>query len=207
MREELTRCFGRVVQRRCTTLLTFQGLLARRPLSPRPYPPQQHPLPRQHSLPAPWKKPFDSGRRLGMATPAAAQATLKYKLVFLGDQVRGSGSRGPGAGWADTALAQSVGKTSIITRFMYDKFDNTYQVRRFVAGQRPRPGPLSLCARPPSGSTSSARRCTWRTALCGCSSGARRERPAGAGRGAGAELLVTLSFPAGILRARSASAR
>ena len=33
----------------------------------------------------------------------------KYKLVFLGDQ--------------------SVGKTSIITRFMYDKFDNTYQAR------------------------------------------------------------------------------
>lgn len=31
----------------------------------------------------------------------------KFKLVFLGDQ--------------------SVGKTSIITRFMYDKFDNTYQ--------------------------------------------------------------------------------
>ena len=42
--------------------------------------------------------------------PEAASATLplaKYKLVFLGDQ--------------------SVGKTSIITRFMYDKFDNTYQ--------------------------------------------------------------------------------
>lgn len=42
----------------------------------------------------------------------AAQGTMvsplaKYKLVFLGDQ--------------------SVGKTSIITRFMYDKFDNTYQ--------------------------------------------------------------------------------
>lgn len=37
----------------------------------------------------------------------------KYKLVFLGDQ--------------------SVGKTSIITRFMYDKFDTTYQVRwRYV---------------------------------------------------------------------------
>lgn len=32
----------------------------------------------------------------------------KYKLVFLGDQ--------------------SAGKTSIITRFMYDKFDTTYQV-------------------------------------------------------------------------------
>lgn len=31
----------------------------------------------------------------------------KYKLVFLGDQ--------------------SVGKTSIITRFMYDTFDSTYQ--------------------------------------------------------------------------------
>ena len=25
---------------------------------------------------------------------------------------------------------QSAGKTSIITRFMYDKFDNTYQVIR-----------------------------------------------------------------------------
>ncbi len=35
----------------------------------------------------------------------------RYKLVFLGDQ--------------------SVGKTSIITRFMYDKFDTTYQVRGY----------------------------------------------------------------------------
>jgi GTPase SAR1 family protein len=46
-----------------------------------------------------------------MATAAAAATVsplAKYKLVFLGDQ--------------------SVGKTSIITRFMYDKFDNTYQV-------------------------------------------------------------------------------
>lgn len=45
-----------------------------------------------------------------MAAPTAAVPLAKYKLVFLGDQ--------------------SVGKTSIITRFMYDKFDNTYQVRR-----------------------------------------------------------------------------
>eukprot|EP01111_Echinosteliopsis_oligospora_P001267 TRINITY_DN1186_c0_g1_i1.p1 TRINITY_DN1186_c0_g1~~TRINITY_DN1186_c0_g1_i1.p1 ORF type:complete len:223 (-),score=61.69 TRINITY_DN1186_c0_g1_i1:68-736(-) len=35
------------------------------------------------------------------------EALSKYKLVFLGDQ--------------------SVGKTSIITRFMYDTFDSTYQ--------------------------------------------------------------------------------
>jgi len=45
---------------------------------------------------------------LAMGTAAATVSPLaKYKLVFLGDQ--------------------SVGKTSIITRFMYDKFDNTYQ--------------------------------------------------------------------------------
>ncbi len=53
------------------------------------------------------------GSRLVMGTPAATVSPLaKYKLVFLGDQ--------------------SVGKTSIITRFMYDKFDNTYQVWWFV---------------------------------------------------------------------------
>ena len=38
----------------------------------------------------------------------------KFKLVFLGEQ--------------------SVGKTSLITRFMYDSFDNTYQGR--IAGTR-----------------------------------------------------------------------
>ena len=38
--------------------------------------------------------------------PAVVSALAKYKLVFLGDP--------------------SMGKTNIITRFMYDKFDTTY---------------------------------------------------------------------------------
>ena len=39
---------------------------------------------------------------------APVSTLAKYKLVFLGDQ--------------------SIGKSNIITGFMYDKFDNTYQV-------------------------------------------------------------------------------
>ena len=42
-----------------------------------------------------------------MATKPTPNQVTKYKLVFLGDQ--------------------SVGKTSIVTRFMYDTFDSTYQ--------------------------------------------------------------------------------
>ncbi|KAL1920408.1 uncharacterized protein VTP21DRAFT_785 [Calcarisporiella thermophila] len=42
-----------------------------------------------------------------MASPEFSNPLRKYKLVFLGEQ--------------------SVGKTSLITRFMYDTFDNTYQ--------------------------------------------------------------------------------
>lgn len=53
----------------------------------------------------------------------------KYKLVFLGEQ---SGNRGiqtmpwTAREWL-LADARLVGKTSLITRFMYDSFDNMYQ--------------------------------------------------------------------------------
>ena len=53
----------------------------------------------------------DAGAALAQAA-STVQPMAKYKLVFLGDQ--------------------SVGKTSIITRFMYDKFDSTYQVSESI---------------------------------------------------------------------------
>jgi GTPase SAR1 family protein len=46
----------------------------------------------------------------------------KFKLVFLGEQ--------------------SVGKTSLITRFMYDSFDNTYQVT--IANNEPKKGKIKI---------------------------------------------------------------
>ena len=76
----------------------------------------------------------------------AAPPLAKYKLVFLGDQ--------------------SVGKTSIITRFMYDKFDSTYQVRTWAgyacAGGRTRD---SACAGA-SGCAAFAR--TWPSEIRAC---------------------------------------
>jgi len=58
---------------------------------------------------------------------------------------------------------QSVGKTSIITRFMYDKFDNTYQVRWGQAA-RHRPAPAGEQAAPQQGAPG---RATRRTAVPG----------------------------------------
>ena len=69
--------------------------------------------PASASAPAP--APAPSSASASAAAPAASAKKItsgipplaKYKLVFLGDQ--------------------SVGKTSVITRFMYDTFDTTYQ--------------------------------------------------------------------------------
>ena len=99
------------------------------------------------------------------ASPAALVAHASTKLgthdrcarqVFLGDQ--------------------SVGKTSIITRFMYDKFDNTYQVSHFRQAHTPL-HTTRCCQLVSSGcrllsvSTSCQRPCTLKTALSGSNFG------------------------------------
>ena len=59
-------------------------------------------------LPAQSKYHYRREIELEMSSPVDSIKPLrKYKVVFLGKQ--------------------SVGKTSLITRFMYDSFDNTYQ--------------------------------------------------------------------------------
>lgn len=69
--------------------------------------------------------------------PPTIAPLAKYKLVFLGDQVAHAGKQcnpcTPDFLSHHFALTlpgtQSVGKTSIITRFMYDQFDKAYQVQ------------------------------------------------------------------------------
>lgn len=68
-----------------------------------------------------------------MASPEFSNPLRKFKLVFLGEQ---SGmfcchflSFQSSSCLAMATTISIVGKTSLITRFMYDTFDNTYQVR------------------------------------------------------------------------------
>lgn len=61
-----------------------------------------------------------------MASAEFSSPLRKYKLVFLGEQ---SGKmKIVEVCKQNVDLIALVGKTSLITRFMYDTFDNTYQV-------------------------------------------------------------------------------
>ncbi len=77
---------------------------------------------------------------------------------------------------------QSVGKTSIITRFMYDKFDSTYQVICYSLSpfaQSPCPAhthSMPLSPRLPSESTSCRRPCILTIGSSGCSYGIQQAR-------------------------------
>ena len=69
-----------------------------------------------------------------------------------------------------------MGKTSIITRFMYDKFDNTYQASHSNSITTCKQclvdlSPNLLHCRQPLALTSCPRPCTLKTELSGCSSG------------------------------------
>lgn len=68
-----------------------------------------------------------------MTSPEFSNPLRKFKLVFLGEQ---SGTFRLSFSFftmvlmlgIDHPTISVVGKTSLITRFMYDTFDNTYQV-------------------------------------------------------------------------------
>ncbi|XP_074060641.1 ras-related protein Rab-6B-like [Macrotis lagotis] len=66
------------------------------------------------TMPSGLAKSKDPGFRTSIFPDFGAGAH-KFKLVFLGEQS------------AQLFLSPTVGKTSLITRFVYDSFDNTYQ--------------------------------------------------------------------------------
>ena len=82
----------------------------------------------------------------------------KYKLVFLGDQ--------------------SVGKTSMITRFMYDDFQEAYQVCSVIKSRLCIRGFITThpFPRPPLVSTFCRKPCISKIEQCDCSCGTRQAR-------------------------------
>jgi Ras-related protein Rab-6A len=63
-----------------------------------------------------------------MASPEFSNPLRKFKLVFLGEQSGKKDDKTESMEKSLFILFYLVGKTSLITRFMYDTFDNTYQV-------------------------------------------------------------------------------
>lgn len=80
----------------------------------------------------------------------------------------------------------TVGKTSLITRFMYDSFDNTYQVSCLLTshrdglgvslGQVPNFLLVAKLNRPPLESISFPKQCTLKIALCVFSCGIQQDK-------------------------------